>query len=376
MDEENGVVTSEARIKNKLSDSIIRQLGDQNARFNKPGNRKPEVDSPQPNPTQETTTEGTPAPVVPGKSEAVTTSERVEESPRTETVVEADGEVEVQYVYDESLAEGEERVEYVEVDDTTEDSAEGDASKPENGMFYLDPSNPKGTVYKTADDAKRGIRQKDEYIAKLEEQLGSTDTLKNQLDMYSSFMPPEALQSMVIESYMPEELRGIDEDEVTDANQLRLLRKARIDAELKLERELKEINNAQVEAEKAALQKQHEAESYMKALEAKNFFGIQNPEDRDRLSGMLNSNLPGSEVNASTVAILLHENFGPEVVEDYLSGIKSRFWKDTNQSVKKKVKKIITRPKTLSSSERPQPVPPKAPDAKGKLIAALSRPRR
>jgi len=368
---ENDNTTSEVGLKNKLSDAIIKQFGDQNVRFSKLRNgvHPTQTEEPVSKPKED----NSPVDSLEGNSEAITTSEVVEDSPRSETVIDANGEeVEVQYVYDDSLAEGEERVEYVEVDDTTDDSTDPNGLPPENGMFYMDPSNPKGTVYKTAEDAKRGIRQKDEYIKRLEDQLGSADTMKNQLDMYSSFMPPDALQKMIVESYMPEELRGIDEDEITDAEQLKILRKARIDAEIKLERELKEINNNQVEAEKVAQTKRHEAENFMQSVEASNFFGIQNPEDRSRLSNILNGNIDGLEVNASTIALLLHENFGPEVVNDYLAGIKSRFWKDVNQSVKKKVKRIITRPKSLVAPEKPQPEPPKALTAKGKLVAALN----
>ena len=141
-------------------------------------------------------------------------------------------------------------------EDEEKDAEDGDDSpaylyhdKEEGREIFLkavDPVTGESSIYLGREDAERGLATQVAFIGELKKQVAETREasdakiaeLEKQLVLYESGTNPEAAKEILIQGEMPERFRGVDPMTLSEED-LRQYKTARLDAEIKVEREVR-----------------------------------------------------------------------------------------------------------------------------------------
>lgn len=226
----------------------------------------------------------------------------------------------------------------------TEDPTEQDGVAEEaeaEDSFWFEGATSK---YRSAEDAKRGIEEKDKYIAKLTQELEQTKAQAALADRYKSLVSADQLRDQRIRERLPEQYRGLSEDDIDNEEELRKYLRARLDAELLVEKEDRE-NQEQAERQaKAEAAARDAAQQFMAETVTPEFFEVTNPEDRAALAAMLDQR---DEDGYSPLekAQWIATYVSKSAARNYLVGVRSDFWAGRKQVVTKIIKdRVRTEP--------------------------------
>jgi hypothetical protein len=213
------------------------------------------------------------------------------------------------------------------------------------------------SVYRNPDDAKRGIEEKDKYIVKLRQEReqevtereakikdlsSELETINRKLEVYSSRLPEDQFKDIMVQEFLPEEYRGKTVQDFTEDADLKAYKLARMDAELKYEREIKDAETQLAQQKAQHEQNRERANEYVKSLASNEFFDAKNFEDQHKVRTALNTPIGEGEGSHTPMqmAVFIAEAFGDQAAKVFLQGIKADLVGGTQARVAERVKKV------------------------------------
>lgn len=268
-----------------------------------------------------------------------------------------------------------------ETETVSEDDQESpELSEQEKEFFFKAPEDhPYDTQYETPEDAKQGIKEKDKYVHKLEQELeqleeqyesqindyeSQVSEYEAQVQQWTQGLDEEQFKQRMVQDIMrekDEELAQANPDELEPDEQKRYWRlygaaEDQYDKEQQeAQQSLQEQRQQKRDQQKDAMQRRQEAIDTV-SNRVENEFTIRNPEDKQRINDKLSepvAELDGQEVSAQDLLVLNQESFGDKATELMLKGLKSEIEGNTQKQVQETVEKTKTTP------EQPTP-PPKS----------------
>lgn len=303
----------------------------------------PEADAVDPDPTPD------PAPVDPQPTDADDTSE----SDATADNDGDDDEYEIVEVDEDDVLDDDELIdEDLEGSDDdsgeegSEDSKDGeeDAEDDTDVSAYLyhdedegrdiflkavDPATGESSIYLDREEAERGLANQVAFIGELKKQVAETREasdariaeLEKQVVLYESGTNPEAAKEILIQGEMPERFRGVDAATLSDED-LRAYKNARLDAEIKVEREVRTKAEQAQDARKAADAAQDRADQHIRSrMTDLKFFGKKNVEDQRTIRQKMAEKPEGSDFDYSEIVTSVAKAFGNQVADQMLLSI-------------------------------------------------------
>ena len=228
---------------------------------------------------------------------------------------------------DEDLVEEVEEIEdpdeeLVEVTSEDEEIIEDDDEEVEEDTWEVLTEH---SQYRDKDAVIKGIEAKDAYIIELEkandEARGELSQLSQQLSLYTDTVSTEMLETAMIQTLLPEEYRGKTEDDFEDDVEFRKFLRAESEAKLRYERQQAEAARKAEDDERRRQEAIKDSAKFVRETATTGFFGITNPEDRDRLKKVLTT----KDENGHTPvdhARYITQVFGEEGGRRYLEGLR------------------------------------------------------
>jgi hypothetical protein len=295
---------------------------------------------------------------------------------------------------DEEDVEGVEDDTDVEVDDEDDDS---DAGDPERDYLYhddeegkeiflkaVDPETGEKSVYLNRTEAQQGLQRQLKYIGEQKQQLTKLQEeteqkiaqLTDELNLFRKNLTTESAKEMLIRAKMPENLQALDPTEIVDEDDLRAWKKAHLDAELQLEREIAEEKAKIAERTRAQKEKAKAAHDYITSRISKlSDFGLTNSEDQLQARELLKSTPVEGGRTILQMAELIAEEFGNDMADRFIKGVISDIGNQRKAEVVEKAKKVKTNIKTKKRKTTTTPKPVQM-DARSMIAAGLSGERR
>lgn len=217
------------------------------------------------------------------------------------------------------------------------DDADAEENTEDDGVFY-ESEDENGSVYETADEARRGIEEKDRYIEDLESRVEDTEEQASEkvqelqsklqeantrLERFYEQLPEDRLEEMAIQEYMDEDYRGKSPDDFANDQELQKFYDARAEAKAEYRQDLKsrkaELENQQ-QAQKEAMEN---AKEFVEKHATPDFFGARAPEQKAKLRKL--EQTPEDGHSDLQKAQYVAAAFGEEAGRIFLEGLKTKF---------------------------------------------------
>lgn len=292
--------------------------------------------------------------------------------------VEEDDVLEDDEVIDEDLEEGEDDNLEEEGSEPSEDD-EADAEDGDNLPAYLyhddeegrdiflkavDPATGESSIYLDRAAAERGLANQVAFIGELKKQVTETREASNvkiaelerELARFSAATTPEAATQLMITAAMPERFRAVDPTTLSDED-LRQYKNARLDAEIKVEREIRENAEKSQQARDANDAAQERADQHIRSrMTDLQFFGMKNVEDQRTIRQKMAEKPDGSEFDYSEIVTSVAKAFGNKVADEMLLSIVGGPKVETDSSTEEKPKAKKATPKAKPKAEQVEKV--------------------
>lgn len=193
----------------------------------------------------------------------------------------------------------------------------------------IDPVTGEGSVYLDRDEAERGLANQVAFIGELKQQVQETREassakvaeLEKELILLRGGSNPEIAKENLVKAELPERFKNVDPANLADED-LRLYKNARLDAEIKVEREIRtQVETAErqrLDHENAEDRAKQHIRSRMTDLK---FFGMKKVEDQRQIKTTLNEKPEGSDYNYSDIITSVAKAYGNEVADQMLLAI-------------------------------------------------------
>ena len=193
----------------------------------------------------------------------------------------------------------------------------------------VDPATGESSIYLDREEAERGLANQVAFIGELKKQVvesreasnAKIAELEKELARFSAATTPEAATEFMVQAAMPERFRGVDTTTLSDED-LRQYKSARLDAEIKVEREIRENATAAQAARDADDANQERADQHIRSrMTDLKFFGMKNVEDQRTIRQKMAEKPEGSEFDYSTIVTSVAKAFGNDVADTVLLAI-------------------------------------------------------
>ena len=190
----------------------------------------------------------------------------------------------------------------------------------------VDPVTGESSIYLDRAEAERGLANQVAFIGELKKQVQEVREASNakvaemqkDLLLYQSGTNPEAAKEILVQAQLPEKFRNVDPATLSDGD-LREFKNARLDAEIKVEREVREQLEAAQAADKANADAQDRADQHIRSRKTDlKFFGLKNVEDQRMVNQKLSEKPEGSEYSYSEIVTSVAKAFGNSVADQLL----------------------------------------------------------
>lgn len=235
--------------------------------------------------------------------------------------------------------------------DSDEDSSEGEIE--EDDYFF----EGEYSEYKTPEEARQGIETKDDIIyetkSELEQEREKRQKVEAQLQSLRETMPEDQQKEMVVRRYMRDELgeedqdllEMSDEDIEADREKRIKIEKARAKAEARYENELEEAEQEQQQKLQQRRERLDEANNFVTDWVTEDKFDATTSEDRIKLREHFEKAPDDGEYNRAEKAVLLYADYGKDVAQNYLEGIRQDFVDSQRQEVEQTIQESEPEPK-------------------------------
>lgn len=256
---------------------------------------------------------------------------------------------------EEPTPDDEEHLEEDEAEDSEEN--EEDADPEEEEFFYEGPTSK----YRTAEDARQGIVEKDRYIEQLRNENESLLLAQAELEQLRTLVSEDAMEQRAVNERLPEEYRdkNVDDFETQEEKLEYVKALARAEAEYAAEKGQREVQAKQRQEE--LRKKADAANEFLTESVSYESFEASNPEDRNALARFLDEKVAGDTTRLAA-AQEVHLAFGPELATAFVEGLKVEFAKSRGRAIGKIVEKVKTRP--VRTATKGKPNQPKKEEAK------------
>jgi hypothetical protein len=223
------------------------------------------------------------------------------------------------------------------------------------------------TLQEAAELARKGLREKERHIARLEQRMRQTEEVsrkhQEEIGLLSKYANPDAIKKARIQQFVGEvdprfgAISAMDEL-ATDEDRERYI-EVLSEAKARQKAEEADWQRQEMTQREYAQQKEAKATEFFKNTMTSSFFETRNSEEVSAAVTFLTEptslqRSDGSAMNRSEVVYHLAREYGEDVAGDYLQGQKAMFWKEyTGRAPQRPVE---------TRYERPAP-PPAAPAA-------------
>lgn len=274
--------------------------------------------------------------------EAVT--DETEEDEVTEE--ETEGETEDEEETNESGSETDETPESEESEDaTSEDDSEDSTDEEEDAEpFFVGEDS----MYKTPDEAKRGIEAKDRLIKEWREDRKHSSERIAELEQVNQFISNVVTEDQIIatmvENALPDDLKNLNEAEA-EGEVLRKLLYEKGKLESQIRSNLEQAKAKSLQDNEARSKRAIEARNHVESLATMDFFGIKNTEQREAFQKKKREK-DANGFSLMDKAALIADTFGNDEAETYLIGVREKTRGTSNKPEEKKVEDTKPKPES------------------------------
>jgi hypothetical protein len=228
------------------------------------------------------------------------------------------------------------------------------------------------TLQEAAELARKGLREKERHIARLEQRMRQAEELarkhQEEAGLLSKYTNPDAIKKARIQQFVGEiepnfsEISTID-DLATDEDRERYID---VLSEAKARQKAEEADWQRQEMTQREYEQQREqkATEFFKNTMTSSFFETRNSEEVSAAVMFLTAptsvkRSDGQPINRSEVAFHLVKEFGDDVAEAYLQGQKTLFWKEyTGRAPQRPAETRFERPAPPPAAPASESMPP------------------
>lgn len=227
----------------------------------------------------------------------------------------------------------------------------------------VDPVTGESSIYLDREAAEQGLANQVAFIGELKKQVAETRQASNakiaelekELARFASATSPEAATEILIQAEMPERFRGINPTTLSEED-LRAYKNARLDAEIKVERNVRTQAQQAQDARDADDAAQERADQHIRSrMTDLKFFGLKNVEDQRMIRQKMAEKPEGSDYDYSDIVTSVAKAFGNSVADQMLLTIvggKSQISDDSKPNEKpKQGKKTAAKPNAKQVEE-------------------------